>query len=109
MLWVLKPIERNSQWVKWLEAFKRRGTHPVALVLPATKENPVEMDSSGSDYVSHFIGNKSLQGNEATDEMHVPGSSYLSHSGSYGMDASGSAHASHTWGGGYEDGHSSQS
>lgn len=101
IFWVLRPIERNSQWVSWLEACKRRRSHPVALVLPAAKEN------------------ESRQGSQATDEMHVSGSGYVSHSGgnhsghgsqsSYDMDASGSAYASHTGGGGYEEGQSSQS
>nr|XP_051214081.1 uncharacterized protein LOC127331894 [Lolium perenne] len=38
IFWRLKPIERTSQWVHWLEACERRGTHPIALMLPDAKE-----------------------------------------------------------------------
>ncbi|KAK1666710.1 hypothetical protein QYE76_054869 [Lolium multiflorum] len=37
IFWRLKPIERTSQWVHWLEACERRGTHPIALMLPEAK------------------------------------------------------------------------
>ncbi|KAK1607857.1 hypothetical protein QYE76_031530 [Lolium multiflorum] len=38
IFWRLKPIERTSQWVHWLEACVRMGTHPIALMLPEAKE-----------------------------------------------------------------------
>ncbi|KAK1651020.1 hypothetical protein QYE76_068825 [Lolium multiflorum] len=37
IFWRLKPIERTSQWVHWLEVCERRGTHPIALMLPEAK------------------------------------------------------------------------
>jgi len=84
---VLKPIDRNSQWLGWLEGCKRRGTHLVALVLPAIKEVEAPEGDGGSE-----------QGHSSVPSS---GAEYLSHSGSDNL--------SHTGGGGYDPGQSSQS
>jgi hypothetical protein len=34
----LRPIERDSQWVRWLQGCESRGCNPCALVLPIVKE-----------------------------------------------------------------------
>ena len=75
--WVLKPIERNSQWLKWLEACERRRTHLVTLVLPAVKDGIAVMDSSEADYLPDSVDNVSPHGNEA------PGSGYVAHNRGY--------------------------
>ena len=43
--YTLRPIDRDSQWVNWLQGCENRGSHPVALLLPVVKEvnvNPPE-------------------------------------------------------------------
>src|SRR5664279_4255144 len=44
----LKPIDRNSQWVHWLNACKRRGTGPVTLVHAVAKAVTQPEDDGGS-------------------------------------------------------------
>jgi hypothetical protein len=36
--WYLRPVDDTSKWVSWLKGSERRGTNPVALVLPVAKE-----------------------------------------------------------------------
>jgi hypothetical protein len=36
--WYLRPVDDTSKWVSWLKGAERRGTNPVALVLPVEKE-----------------------------------------------------------------------
>ncbi|KAK1662995.1 hypothetical protein QYE76_051154, partial [Lolium multiflorum] len=36
--WYLRPVDDTSKWVSWLKGSERRGTNPVALVLPVEKE-----------------------------------------------------------------------
>lgn len=58
IFWILRPIDRTSKWVRWLQGCETRGTNPVALLLPVSKEaNPPEGeggynhgDSSESSY-----------------------------------------------------------
>ncbi|KAK1609310.1 hypothetical protein QYE76_032983 [Lolium multiflorum] len=38
ILWYLRPVDDTSKWVSWLKGSERRGTNPVALVLPVAKE-----------------------------------------------------------------------
>ncbi|KAK1692955.1 hypothetical protein QYE76_009652 [Lolium multiflorum] len=38
ILWYLRPVDDTSKWVSWFKGSERRGTNPVALVLPAAKE-----------------------------------------------------------------------
>ena len=43
--YTLRPIDRDSQWLNWLQGCENRGSHPVALLLPVVKElnvNPPE-------------------------------------------------------------------
>ena len=83
IFWILRPIDRTAQWVKWLKGCEDRGCHPVALVLPIAKEfNPPE------GYGGYNPGE--------SDES------------SYGMHESMSNPVSNAGGGGYESGQSSQ-
>ncbi|XP_051217365.2 uncharacterized protein [Lolium perenne] len=38
ILWYLRPVDDTSKWVSCLKGSDRRGTNPVALVLPVAKE-----------------------------------------------------------------------
>jgi hypothetical protein len=61
IFWRLKPIERTSQWVHWLEACERRGTHPIALMLPEAKE------VNSQEGEGEFHPGKSSQSSDARD------------------------------------------
>jgi hypothetical protein len=43
----LRPIEWDSQWVRWLQGCENRGCNPVALVLPVLKEVSAPEGSGG--------------------------------------------------------------
>ena len=45
----LRPIERDSEWVKWLKGCERRGCNPVALVTPVVNEVTTHEGEGGYD------------------------------------------------------------
>src|SRR4051812_32236287 len=45
----LRPIERRSQWVHWIQGCANRGCNPVALVLPVLKEVSAPKGHGGYD------------------------------------------------------------
>jgi len=45
----LRPIERDSDWVRWLQGCERRGCNPIALVLPIVKEVTAHEGEGGYD------------------------------------------------------------
>jgi hypothetical protein len=110
-LFFLKPIERDSTLVGWLEGCEKRGINPMALVLPVVK-NPssnVPGDGGGS-------GNYSAQSSEQTVYGDEGGGQYTGQSSqqnySDGGDGdgyyTGQSTDAHSGGGSYELGHSSQ-
>ena len=78
----LRPIDRTSQWVRWLQACETRGTNPVALLLPVANE------------VNSYVGEGGHEPGQSSQEMHTEEHDY-SQSGDVG-------------GGGYESGENSQ-
>ena len=45
----LRPIERDSEWVRWLQGCERRGCNPVALVTPVVNEVTTHEGEGGYD------------------------------------------------------------
>lgn len=66
VMWELKMIDRNSQWIHWLQGCKRRGTGPVLLLQPVFKAIPSRSVHPG-------------QGCERRDEVNIFGSSSAAH------------------------------
>ena len=78
IFWELLPINRNQQWVAWLESCKRRGTNPVALITAVPNQQNV---------VQSGVGYETGQSSQTTHEMDVSGSGpgdqsyYVPHTG----------------------------
>jgi hypothetical protein len=54
IFWVLRPIDRTSKWLRWLQGCEKRGTTPVALLLPvANATNPPEGEGESSYELSN--------------------------------------------------------
>jgi hypothetical protein len=92
--WELKKINRTAKWVGWLQACKRRGCHPVALVLPTAKEIPLSEVRGG--------GYQSGECSRHSEEMDVSRSENMSYI------VGGSDYMSHTGGDGYERGENTE-
>jgi len=67
----LRPIERDSQWLRWLQGCERRGCNPVALVLPVVKEVTAHEGEGGYDLGQSSEGMQSNAG----DDGYEPGQS----------------------------------
>ena len=52
----LWPIERDSDWVRWLHGCERRGCNPIALVLPVMKEVTAHEGEGGYDPGHSSVG-----------------------------------------------------
>ena len=67
----LRPVQRDSQWVRWLEGCEKRGCHPVALVLPVLKEvSAPEGDPYESGQSSHVEGEGGYDPAQSSEGIH---------------------------------------
>ena len=72
----LRPIERDSQWLRWLQGCERRGCNPVALVLPVVKEVTAPEGEGGYDLGQSSEGMQSNAGDDGYQQgqsSHVEG------------------------------------
>ena len=65
----LRPVQRDSQWVRWLEGCENRGCNPVALVLPVLKA------------VSAPEGEGGYDPGQSSEEIHISESNFVSGGG----------------------------
>jgi hypothetical protein len=54
ILWHLRPVDRTSQWLHWLQACEHKGTHPIALMLPVVNEATSHEDEGEFDTVQNL-------------------------------------------------------
>ena len=53
---ILKPLESDSEWVRWLKVCAKRSVNPFALVLPALKEVSAPQFSAPEEQFSAHEG-----------------------------------------------------
>ena len=76
----LRPVQRDSQWVRWLEGCEKRGCHPVALVLPVLKDvSGPEGYPYESGQSSHVEGEGGYDPGHSSEGIHISESGQSSH------------------------------
>ena len=63
----LRPIQRDSDWVRCLQGCERRGCNPIALVLPVVKEVTAHEGQGGNDPGQSSIGRRLSMSNAGDD------------------------------------------
>ena len=69
----LRPIEGDSDWVRWLQGCERRGCNPVALVLPVVKEVTAHEGEGGYEGQSSQVEGGNAYGYEQGQSSQVEG------------------------------------
>ena len=69
----LRPIEGDSDWVRWLQGCERRGCNPVALVLPVVKEVTAHEGEGGYEGQSSQVEGGNAYGYEPGQSSQVEG------------------------------------
>ena len=82
----LRPIERDSEWVRWLQGCERRGCNPIALVLPVVKEVTTHEGEGGYDPGHSSVGRQLSMSNAGDDCYEQGQSSQVEGGNAYGYE-----------------------